>query len=90
MTPLPHVTGQDAELAAVRRIVSGDQYITVRKPFGPEAAAAGGAVAVAADRGQRLDGVVGGRVKTRSGAEVPAVPLAPVTVVLAPPSRTPW
>ncbi|MEV5846125.1 hypothetical protein AB0M32_29555 [Streptomyces sp. NPDC051985] len=80
MTPLPHVTGQDAEFAAVRRMVGGDQCITVRKPFGAEAAVGG---AVAADRGRRLDGVAGGRVKTRSGAEVPAVLLTRVTVVLA-------
>ncbi|MFI2205970.1 substrate-binding domain-containing protein [Streptomyces sp. NPDC020192] len=80
--PLPPVTGQDAELAAVRRIVSGDQYMTVYKPFGPEAAA-GGAMAVAAARGQRLDGVATRRVKTRSGAEVPAVLLTPVPVTLA-------
>ncbi|MER6268596.1 substrate-binding domain-containing protein [Streptomyces sp. NPDC001797] len=82
VTPLPPVTGQDAELAAVRRIVSGDQYMTVYKPFGPEAAA-GGAMAVAAARGQRLDGVATRRVKTRSGAEVPAVLLTPVSVILA-------
>lgn len=37
--PLPPVTGQDAELAALRRIVDGEQYMTVFKPFGPEAAA---------------------------------------------------
>jgi ABC-type xylose transport system substrate-binding protein len=82
VTPLPPVTGQDAELAAVRRIVSGDQYMTVYKPFGPEAAA-GGALAVAAARGQRLDGVATRRVKTRSGADVPAVLLTPVSVILA-------
>ncbi|MBX7549399.1 substrate-binding domain-containing protein [Streptomyces sp. NPDC004232] len=82
VSPLPPVTGQDAELAAVRRIVSGDQYMTVYKPFGPEAAA-GGAMAVAAARGQRLDGVATRRVKTRSGAEVPAVLLTPVPVTLA-------
>ncbi|MFF7470354.1 substrate-binding domain-containing protein [Streptomyces sp. NPDC008092] len=82
VTPLPPVTGQDAELAAVRRIVSGDQYMTVYKPFGPEAAA-GGAMAVAAARGRSLDGVATRRVKTRSGAEVPAVLLTPVPVILA-------
>ncbi|MER7836250.1 substrate-binding domain-containing protein [Streptomyces sp. NPDC096040] len=82
VTPLPPVTGQDAELTAVRRIVSGDQYMTVYKPFGPEAAA-GGALAVAAARGQRLDGVATRRVKTRSGAEVRAVLLTPVPVILA-------
>ncbi|WP_433448136.1 substrate-binding domain-containing protein [Streptomyces sp. CA-142005] len=82
VSPLPPVTGQDAELAAVRRIVSGDQYMTVYKPFGPEAAA-GGAMAVAAARGQRLDGVTTRRMKTRGGAEVPAVLLTPVPVTLA-------
>jgi D-xylose transport system substrate-binding protein len=79
VSPLPPVTGQDAELAAVRRIVSGDQYMTVYKPFAPEAAAAG-AMAVAAARGQRLDGVATEHVKTSSGAEVPAVLLTPVPV----------
>ncbi|MER6068198.1 substrate-binding domain-containing protein [Streptomyces sp. NPDC001817] len=82
VSPLPPVTGQDAELAAVRRIVGGEQYMTVYKPFGPEAAA-GGAMAVAAARGQSLDGVATGRVKTRGGAEVPAVLLTPVPVTLA-------
>ncbi|MFD4506021.1 substrate-binding domain-containing protein [Streptomyces sp. NPDC058457] len=82
VTPLPPVTGQDAELAAVRRIVAGDQYMTVYKPFGPEAAA-GGAMAVAAARGRSLDAVATRRVKTRGGAEVPAVLLTPVPVVLA-------
>ncbi|MER5546943.1 substrate-binding domain-containing protein [Streptomyces sp. NPDC001118] len=82
VSPLPPVTGQDAELAAVRRIVGGDQYMTVYKPFGPEAAA-GGAMAVAAARGQRLDGMATRRVKTRGGEEVPAVLLTPVPVTLA-------
>ncbi|MBW8799408.1 MAG: substrate-binding domain-containing protein [Streptomyces sp.] len=82
VSPLPPVTGQDAELAAVRRIVVGDQYMTVYKPFGPEAAA-GGAMAVAAARGHRLDEVATRRVKTRNGAEVPAVLLTPVSVTLA-------
>lgn len=36
--PLPPVTGQDAELSALRRIVGGEQYMTVFKPFAPEAA----------------------------------------------------
>ncbi|MEV5956501.1 substrate-binding domain-containing protein [Streptomyces sp. NPDC051987] len=82
VSPLPPVTGQDAELAAVRRIVGGEQYMTVYKPFGPEAAA-GGAMAVAAARDQRLDPMATRRVKTRSGAEVPAVLLTPVSVTLA-------
>jgi D-xylose transport system substrate-binding protein len=31
VTPLPVVTGQDAELAGIQRIVSGDQYMTIYK-----------------------------------------------------------
>lgn len=79
--PLPPVTGQDAELAAVRRIVDGDQYMTVYKPFGPEASA-GAALAVAAARGESLTGVARDKVRTSTGAEVPAVMLAPVSVTV--------
>jgi D-xylose transport system substrate-binding protein len=35
--PLPVVTGQDAELAAIQRIVSGDQYMTIYKDVRSEA-----------------------------------------------------
>src|SRR5262245_49034503 len=38
--PLPPVTGQDAELAAIQRIVAGEQYMTVYKAIKPEAEAA--------------------------------------------------
>ncbi|MFE0514588.1 sugar ABC transporter substrate-binding protein, partial [Streptomyces sp. NPDC058964] len=79
--PLPPVTGQDAELAAVRRIVSGDQYMTVSKPFGPEASA-GGAMAVAAMRGEKLDKLATGKVRTSGGQNVPAVMLTPVPVTV--------
>ncbi|MDR6975017.1 D-xylose transport system substrate-binding protein [Streptomyces sp. 3330] len=77
--PLPPVTGQDAELSALRRIVGGDQYMTVFKPFGPEAAA-GGAMAVAAARGQSLGQVATQQVPTRGGEAVAAVLLTPVSV----------
>jgi len=40
MKPLPPVTGQDAELAAIQRILSGEQYMTVYKAIKPEAEAA--------------------------------------------------
>jgi D-xylose transport system substrate-binding protein len=36
-SPVPPTTGQDAELAAIQRIVSGDQYMTVYKAIKPEA-----------------------------------------------------
>jgi D-xylose transport system substrate-binding protein len=79
VAPLPPVTGQDAELGALRRIVGGDQYMTVYKPFAPEAAAAA-AMAVAAARHENLDRVATGTVRTRDGRTVPAAMLTPVSV----------
>ncbi len=37
LKPLPPVTGQDAELAAIQRILAGEQYMTVYKMIKPEA-----------------------------------------------------
>ncbi|MGW6927688.1 substrate-binding domain-containing protein [Streptomyces sp. NPDC054950] len=79
--PLPPVTGQDAELSALRRIVGGDQYMTVFKPFAPEAAA-GGAMAVAAARGESLGQVATAEVPTSGGEAVAAVLLTPVSVTV--------
>ena len=79
--PLPPVTGQDAELGAVQRILAGEQYMTVYKPFAPEAAA-GAALAVAAARGQSLDQVAKDKVRTSTGNTVPAVLLTPVSVTV--------
>ena len=77
--PLPPVTGQDAELAAVRHIVGGDQYMTVYKPFGPDASA-GGAMVVAAARDESLGRIATAKVTPRGGTTVPAVMLTPVSV----------
>ncbi|MEU9270013.1 substrate-binding domain-containing protein [Streptomyces sp. NPDC048251] len=79
--PLPPVTGQDAELSALRRIVGGEQYMTVFKPFAPEAAA-GGAMAVAAARGESLGQVATAEVPTSGGEAVAAVLLTPVSVTV--------
>ncbi|MFF8974215.1 substrate-binding domain-containing protein [Streptomyces sp. NPDC014995] len=79
--PLPPVTGQDAELGAVQRIVSGDQYMTVYKPFAPEASG-GAAMAVAAARGESLDRVATDTVRTRGGRTVPALMLTPLSVTV--------
>jgi D-xylose transport system substrate-binding protein len=40
MNPVPPVTGNDAELAAIQRIVNGDQYNTINKPIKIVASAA--------------------------------------------------
>ncbi|MFF3906970.1 substrate-binding domain-containing protein [Streptomyces sp. NPDC001848] len=79
ISPLPPVTGQDADLGAVRRIVGGEQYMTVWKPFQPEAAA-GAAMAVAAARGESLDRIATTKVSTRGANAVPAVLLTPLSV----------
>src|SRR5436305_11194286 len=62
VNPLPPVTGQDAELAGIQRIVGGAQFMTVYKPIKKEAEAAA-ELAVALLHGQApADGVVNGKV----------------------------
>ncbi|TQM57259.1 substrate-binding domain-containing protein [Humibacillus xanthopallidus] len=73
VNPLPPVTGQDAELAAIQRILVGDQAMTVYKPIKPEAEAAAKA-AVALANGQTPE-------KTTDFKGVPATILDPIAVV---------
>ena len=48
VNPLPPVTGQDAELAAIQRILAGDQALTIYKAIKPQAEdAAKNAIALA-------------------------------------------
>ena len=53
--PLPIVTGQDAELSAIQRILTGDQYMTVYKAIKPQAELAA-EVAVALLKGETVTG----------------------------------
>ncbi|MFG2127148.1 sugar ABC transporter substrate-binding protein [Streptomyces sp. NPDC048751] len=78
---LPPVTGQDADLAAVRRIVKGEQYMTVYKPFEAEADAAA-AMAVALGRGEDLRDIATTTFDTPTTRRVPAVLLTPRTVTV--------
>lgn len=77
MTPPPPLTGQDAELSAIQRLLSGDQTMTVYKAIGPEAEAAAG-MAVALIQGEDYpdasDSVNNGT------ADVPSQLLEPVVV----------
>ena len=75
--PLPLVTGQDADVAAVRRIVAGQQFMTVYKPPMAQArAAADAAIAlVEGDDVPRINSDVDNGV-----ADVPAILLEPVAV----------
>jgi D-xylose transport system substrate-binding protein len=79
LKPLPPVTGQDAELAAIQRVVSGEQYMTVYKAIKPEAEVAA-ELAVALAKGQAAPaGKVNAKVNNGQ-KDVPAVLLAPVSV----------
>jgi D-xylose transport system substrate-binding protein len=78
--PWPPVTGQDAELAAIQRILVGDQYMTVYKAIKAEAEAAAQlaydlafGVAVPAD-------MTGGKTVNNHTADIPSVLLTPVKV----------
>ena len=80
LKPLPPVTGQDADLAAIQRIVIGEQYMTVYKAIKPEAE---GAAELAVDlaMGKQVPAsMVNGKVNNGS-ADVQSVLLTPTAVV---------
>jgi D-xylose transport system substrate-binding protein len=71
------VTGQDAELDGIQRILAGEQYMTVYKSYKQEATAAAD-LALAAARGEDPPGV---NQQLDNGSEkVPSVILTPVVV----------
>lgn len=80
LKPLPPITGQDAELAAIQRIVAGDQTMTVYKAIKAEAEAAAQlaydlafGIAVPAD-------MTNGKVVNNGKADIKSVLLTPVAV----------
>jgi D-xylose transport system substrate-binding protein len=83
ITPLPPVTGQDAELAAVQRVLSGEQFMTVYKAIKPQAeAAAQWAVDLAS--GKKSDADAMATTKVNNGTkDVPSIILTPVAVTKA-------
>lgn len=72
-------TGQDAEVAAIQRILSGEQYMTVYKAIQPEGEQAA-ALACSIVKGQQPPaGLITG--KTNNGtADIPSILLTPVAV----------
>ncbi|WP_437676549.1 sugar ABC transporter substrate-binding protein [Sorangium sp. So ce131] len=78
--PLPPVTGQDAELAAVQRILLGEQYMTVYKAIKPQAeAAAVIAFHLATGKPVPTD-ITGGKTVNNGKKDVPSVLLVPLAV----------
>lgn len=76
---LPPVTGQDADLAAVQRIVEGEQYMTVYKPTQREAFPAA-EMAVALGRGDSVDTIAEETVDNGTTENIPAMLADPIAV----------
>ena len=76
VSPIPPVTGQDAELAGVQRIVSGEQFMSVYKSY-PQEAAIAAQMAVALAKGEKLDSIAKTKVDSPTTKAVPSV-LVPV------------
>jgi D-xylose transport system substrate-binding protein len=77
-TTLPPVTGQDAELAGIQRILTGEQAMTIYKAIKPQAEIAA-EMAIDAATGQQFDAQP--TVDVNNGTkEVPSVLLTPVAV----------
>lgn len=79
LDPLPPVTGQDAELAAVRRILTGEQYMTVYKAVRTQAETAAD-VAVALARTGEPPGGLDTSLVDNGRERIPALMLEPVAV----------
>lgn len=80
ISPLPPVTGQDAELAGIQRILIGEQYMTVYKAIQPEAEIAA-ELAFALLTGQDVpESITGGQTANNGATDVPAILLTPVAV----------
>ena len=80
LKPLPPVTGQDAELAAIQRILIGEQFMTVYKAIAPEAE---GAAQLAVDlvNGTSVPSSrTNGKTVNNGTKDVPSVLLTPVAV----------
>lgn len=77
----PPITGQDADIEAVRRIITGEQYMTVYKPFEAEADAAA-TMAVALARGEELEDVATTTTDSPTTEGIPSVLLTPSAVTV--------
>ncbi|MGW5863452.1 ABC transporter substrate-binding protein [Streptomyces sp. NPDC055239] len=76
ISKLPPVTGQDAELAGVQRIVAGEQFMSVYKSY-PQEAKVAAEMAVALGKGEKLDSIAKTKVDSPTTKGVPTV-LVPV------------
>ncbi|MEK8172852.1 sugar ABC transporter substrate-binding protein [Streptomyces sp. M19] len=75
--PIPPVTGQDAELSGVQRVLAGTQYMSVYKPYEPEATAAA-EMAVKLARGEDVD--ESNTVDSPTTKKIPATLITPIAL----------
>ncbi|MBT2416929.1 substrate-binding domain-containing protein [Streptomyces sp. ISL-22] len=81
VTELPPITGQDAELDAVQRILTGEQYMSVYKSYPQEAeSAAEMAVAKVQGRDIQFDSLTQDQVDSPTDKDIPAL-LVPVVAL---------
>jgi D-xylose transport system substrate-binding protein len=73
------VTGQDAEIGGVQRIVSGDQYMSVYKPY-PKEADVAAEMAVDVAQGKSLGSIATSKADSPTTKQVPTV-LVPVVAL---------
>ncbi|WP_203729305.1 sugar ABC transporter substrate-binding protein [Streptomyces sp. SID12501] len=84
VTKLPPITGQDAELAAVQRIISGEQYMSVYKSYPQEAeTAAEMAVARIQGRDIQFDALTRDKVDSPTTKDVPSQLVSVVALTTA-------
>lgn len=79
--PLPPVTGQDAEVAGIQRILAGEQYMTVYKAIKPQAEYAA-EVAIALARGEDPPADTVNDEVDNGSLDVPSMILDPVSVTI--------
>jgi D-xylose transport system substrate-binding protein len=80
LSPLPPVTGQDAELAGIQRILAGEQYMTVYKAIKPEAEAAAQLAYDLLTKTPVPADMTNGKTTNNGTIDVPSVLLTPVAV----------
>ncbi|MGQ5634267.1 MULTISPECIES: sugar ABC transporter substrate-binding protein [unclassified Streptomyces] len=81
VTSLPPVTGQDAELDAVQRIVTGEQYMSVYKAY-PDEAEAAAQIAVAKVQGKdiQFDALTQDKVSSPTTKDIPSKLIQPTAL----------
>jgi D-xylose transport system substrate-binding protein len=80
LNPIPPVTGQDAELAGIQRILVGQQYMTVYKAIKPEAESAAQLAYDLLTKTAVPSSMTNGATVNNGKMDVPSVLLTPVAV----------